>query len=405
VLGFEQADFDRKRLIGMNLRFLTAGESHGRGLVAILEGIPSGLPLTPEDINTDLRARQGGYGRGGRMKIEKDQVQIFSGVRWGETLGTPVSLLIENKDYANWEKKMSIDPADKDPGIAVQEPRPGHADLAGLLKYDRRDIRDVLERASARETAARVAVGAVCRKLLNEFGIEAVSHVVSVNTVMVPAQSLTFDQLKDRQQGSVLKCADRNAEQRMKVAIDTARHEGDSLGGIVEVRVRGLPVGLGSHVQWDRKLDGRLAQALMSIPGIKGVENGLGFQAAYLEGSKVHDEIAYEDGCFTRSTNNAGGLEGGITNGEDLIVRAAMKPIATLQRPKQTVNPFTKEEVRASTERSDVAAVAAAAVVAEAGVLFALAQAMCEKFGGDSLKEMKRNYEAYQEQVRRFPED
>ncbi|HNT36306.1 MAG TPA: chorismate synthase, partial [bacterium] len=370
------------------LRFLTAGESHGRGLVAIVEGMPSGMSLIAEDINPDLKARQGGYGRGGRMKIESDQVQILSGVRWGQTLGSPIALLIENKDFANWETKMSVHPEHRDPTIAIQEPRPGHADLVGLLKYNRPDIRDILERASARETAARVAVGAVCRKLLQQFSIESVSHVVSIGTVVAPVQSLTFEEIRARQAASDLKCADPKAEMTMKVAIDLAKHEGDSLGGVVEVRVKGLPVGLGSHVHWDRKLDGKLAQSLMSIQAIKGVEIGLGFQSAFLDGSKVHDEISTDGSVFLRLSNNAGGLEGGMTTGEDLVLRAAMKPIATLQRPKKTINPFTKQPASASTERSDVCAVTAAAVVAEAATLFTVAQAFCEKFGGDSLKEM-----------------
>lgn len=387
------------------LRYLTAGESHGKGLVAMLEGIPAGLALLPEDVNSDLRARQGGYGRGGRMKIEKDQVNFLSGVRWGETLGTPVAIIIENRDFANWEKKMSVDPQHRDPDIAVREPRPGHADLVGLLKYDRRDIRDILERASARETAARVAVGAVCKKLLGEFGIESASHTVVLGQTVVPTADLTFEDIRDGQGNSELKCVDEASERRMKIDIDMAKNEGDSLGGVVEVRVKGLPEGLGSHVQWDRKLDGLLAQSLMCIPAIKGVEIGMGFQSAYLGGSQVHDEIVYRDGRYRRLTNNAGGLEGGITNGEDLIVKAAMKPIATLQRPKKTVNPFTKEPVTASTERSDTCAVPAAGVVAEAGVMFTLAQVFCEKFGGDSIKEMRRNYESYLEQIEKFPEE
>lgn len=388
----------------VNLRFLTAGESHGKGLVAILEGLPSGLPLTTEEINTDLRARQGGYGRGGRMKIEKDQIQLLSGVRWGETLGSPIALLVDNKDFSNWEKKMSIQQAERDPSIAVTDPRPGHADLPGILKYFRPDIRDILERASARETTARVAIGSVCKALLRQFDIQAVSHVVSLGTTIVPTQSLTFGDIRDNQADSELKCVDIAAEQKMKIAINSAKEEGDTLGGTVEVRIRNLPVGLGSHVHWDRKLDGRLAQSLMSIQGIKGVEVGLGFQTAYLEGSKVHDEIVAEQGSFTRLTNNAGGIEGGMTNGEELVVRAAMKPIATLQRPKKTVNPYTGKAATASTERSDVTAVASAAVVAEAAVVFVLADAMCEKFGGDSLVEMKRNYDSYREQIGRFPE-
>jgi len=387
------------------LRFLTAGESHGKGLVAILEGMPAGVPLCPEDIDVDLAARQGGYGRGGRMKIEKDKVEILSGVRWGETLGTPISLLIMNKDFSNWEKKMSIDPEDKDPDIAVQEPRPGHADLAGVLKYDRRDIRDILERASARETTARVAVGAACKALLQQFGIESVSHVISLGTLSIEAKELTFDQIRDLQKDSELKCVDHALEDKIKMAIDEAKLSGDTLGGVMEVRVRNVPVGLGSHVQWDRKLDGRLAQALMCIPGIKAVECGLGLRCAYLPGSEIHDEITLEGDEFVRLSNNAGGLEGGITNGEEIVVRAAMKPIATLMRPKKTVNPFTKDSVLASTERSDVTAVPAAAVIAESMTVFTVAQAMCEKFGGDSLKEMKRNFDSFLEQVRKFPED
>ncbi|ADG82591.1 chorismate synthase [Thermincola potens] len=381
------------------LRFLNAGESHGPALTAIVEGMPAGVPVTEEYINTQLARRQMGYGRGGRMKIERDQVEFTAGVRGGFTLGTPICLVIRNRDYANWEKTMTPSPsADLDERV-VTRPRPGHADLAGAIKYNHADIRNVLERASARETATRVAVGALGRRLLEMFGIQIFGHVVQIGSVraVIPP---SYEEVRRLAAASELFCADPEAEQAMKTEIDASKEAGDSLGGIFEVVVTNLPVGLGSFVQWDRKLDGRLAQAVMSIQAVKGVEIGMGFRAATLPGSQVHDEIFYGSGGFYRCTNRAGGLEGGITNGEPLVIRAAMKPIPTLYKPLKSVDLATKEPFAASVERSDTCAVPAAAVVAEAAVAFELARAMIEKFGGDSLAEMQRNYEAYVAYVR-----
>ncbi|MFZ5639863.1 MAG: chorismate synthase [Bacillota bacterium] len=391
------------------LRFLTAGESHGPALTAIVEGLPAGLPLTAEYINGQLARRQTGYGRGGRMQIEKDKVNITSGVRGGFTLGSPVTLVIENRDWTNWEEVMSPEPGARLDERVVTKPRPGHADLAGAIKYNHNDIRNILERASARETAARVAVGTVGRRLLEEFGVRVFAHVTRIGSVTVDdretavsaAAGPDISDIAEKAAASELLCAFPAAENAMKAEIDRAKEAGDSLGGVFEVVVDGLPVGLGSHAQWDRKLDGRLAQAVMSIQAIKGVEVGLGFGAAAVPGSQVHDELFYsgEKGFF-RQTNRAGGLEGGITNGEPLVLRAAMKPIPTLYTPLRSVDFATKEPFTASVERSDICAVPAAAVVAEAAVSFVLAEAMTEKFGGDSLAEMKRNYESYLNYIR-----
>ena len=340
------------------LRYLTAGESHGPCLTAILEGMPAGLRINKTEINRELARRQSGYGRGERMQIEHDTVQITSGLRMGLTLGSPITMIIENKDWQNWKNEPPI-----------TNPRPGHADLAGIMKYNHLDIRNILERSSARETAARVAVGAVAKRLLDKFGIEIISHVCEIGGVD-------------------------ESEELMKEKIDQAKKNGDSLGGIFEVTVKGVPVGLGSHVHWDRKLDGRLAQCLMSIQGIKGVEIGLGFAASKKTGSEVHDEITY-DYNFRRKTNNAGGIEGGISNGEDIVIRGAMKPIPTLKNALNSVDIITKKPVKAKVERSDVCVVYAASVVGEAVAAFEIANAMCEKFGGDSIKEMKRNCNSY----------
>jgi chorismate synthase len=380
---------------------MTAGESHGPELVAIVEGIPAGMPLVAEDVDADLKRRQRGYGRGGRMKIESDRVGLAAGVRGGETLGGPIALTIENRDHANWAGRMGPAPFTETPE-PVTRPRPGHADLAGGLKYDRKDLRDILERASARETAARVAVGGVCRKLLAELGIEVFAHVVSIGPVTVSGLGeLGLEELRARARASDLSCADAEAEAAMRAAILEAAHAGDTLGGVFEVVATGVPSGLGSHVQWDRKLDGRLAQALMSIQAIKGVEIGVGFEAARRRGSEVHDAIGYdaEARIFLRPTNRAGGLEGGITNGAPLVCRAAMKPIATLKRALPSVDVHTKATFQAAHERSDVCAVAAASVVGEAMVAITLADAVLEKFGGDSLVEMKRNAEGYRAQM------
>ncbi len=383
------------------IRFTTAGESHGKALVGILEGIPAGLTLVAEDIDRELRRRMAGYGRGARMKIESDAVEILSGVRAGETLGSPVALLIPNRDWDNWTDVMAVEPdaAGKKRRRKVTRPRPGHADLAGLLKYDRADARDILERASARETAARVACGAVCRKLLAEFGVEIGSHVVELGPVRASVPDELPSPINAAADESPVRCLDDAASEAMVEAIDAAQKARDTLGGIVEVVARGVVVGLGSHVSWDRKLDGRLARAVMSIPAVKGVEIGLGFDAARRPGSETHDAIAQGDrdaaGGFSRGTNRAGGLEGGMTNGEPLVLRVAMKPISTLRRPLGTVDVASGKPAKAQSERSDVTAVPAMGVIAEAMVALVLADAMLEKFGGDSLNELRANYDAY----------
>ncbi len=383
------------------LRFLTAGESHGEMLMGIIEGMPSGLLIRVTDIDRDLARRQAGYGRGGRMKIEKDQVKIYSGVRWGRTMGSPIGLMIRNKDWENWRDKMSPDPMFLNTADPVTRPRPGHADLAGALKYGCPDIRSILERSSARETAMRVAVGAVAKRLLEEFGVEVISHVLSIGDVFAKVPRTSAQEIRKRAEASELRCSDADAEKRMMKKIDDARAAGDSLGGVFEVIVTGVPVGLGSHVHADRKLDGRLAGAVMSIQAIKGVEIGSGFGAAYKPGSQVHDEIFWnrKQGFF-RKTNMAGGIEGGMSNGESLVLRAAMKPIPTLYKPLRSVDMVSKKPFKASIERSDACAVPAAGVVAEAAVALEIAAALVEKFGGDSIDEMKRNYAAYAKQLR-----
>lgn len=382
------------------LRWWTAGESHGPELVAFVEGVPAGMPLVAADINADLARRQRGYGRGGRMKIETDQVRFVGGVRGGEALGSPIAMIIENRDHTSWLSRMSAGPMAERPE-PVTRPRPGHADLAGGLKYDRHDLRDILERASARETAARVAVGAVCRKLLGLLGMDIFAHVVSIGPVTASTETLALDVIRERARLSDLSCADPSAEAAMRDAIREAAHAGDTLGGVFEVVAMGVLPGLGSHVQWDRKLDGRLAQALMSIQAIKGVEIGLGFEAARSLGSQVHDPIAYDGDArvFERPSNRAGGLEGGITNGMPVVCRAAMKPIATLKRALASVDIATKEPFEAAFERSDICAVAAASVVGEAMVSVTLAEAALEKLGGDSLGELLRNAESYRQQL------
>jgi len=383
------------------LRYLTAGESHGELLMGIIEGMPSGLLIRITDIDRDLCRRQTGYGRGGRMKIEKDTVKIYTGVRWGRTLGSPIGLMVRNKDWENWRDKMSPDPMFLNSADPVTRPRPGHADLPGALKYGMADIRNILERSSARETAMRVAAGAVAKRLLEEFGIEVMSHVLSIGGVFAKTQKISIKDLKKRVEASELRCSDPDAEKRMMRRIDEAKIAGDSLGGVFELIVTNAPVGLGSHTHWDRKLDSRLAGALMSIQAIKGVEVGAGFGVANRPGSLVHDEIFWnkKDG-FNRKTNMAGGIEGGMSNGEHIVLRAAMKPIPTLMKPLRSVDMMSKKPFKASVERSDVCAVPAAGVVAEAAVAFELASAMIEKFGGDSIDEMKRNYEAYMKHLR-----
>ena len=382
----------------MHFHFHTAGESHGRGLITLIEGVPAGLPLSAEsDIDPELKRRQGGYGRGDRMKIEQDRAEFISGVRLGETLGSPLALVIWNRDWENWQTAMSHtpQPAANDEALRrVSLPRPGHADLVGVLKYDRADARDILERASARETTARVAAGAIAKTLLRQFGITIGSHIVSMGDVVTePAEDLPAD-LNAAADASPVRTIDKQAEARMIAAIDHAKATGDTLGGCFEVVVRGVPPGLGSHVSWDRRLDGRLAQALMSIQAMKGVEIGLGFEAARRFGSQVHDVI---EAGYTRASNRAGGLEGGMTTGGPIVLRVAMKPLSTLMRPLATVNIQTGQAGEAVTERSDVAALAAAGVVGEAMVAIVIADALLEKFGGDSLGEMRRNHAGYQE--------
>lgn len=385
------------------LRFFTAGESHGPCLTAIVEGFPAGVSIDIACINNDLARRQQGYGRGGRMKIEKDEVQLRSGVRWGESLGSPITLLVENKDWRNWEKRMSPSPEDRDEKIAVTRPRPGHADLTGALKYHHYDVRNILERASARETTARVAVGGLAKCLLRPLDIHIMGYVTEIGGIVADHSQLSIEETFARAEVSQVRLADPQAEERIIALIDQCKKQGDTLGGIVEVVATGLPPGLGSFVQWDRKLDGRLGYALMSLQAVKGVEFGLGFETARRPGSHVHDELSFDPAKgFIRHGNNSGGIEGGMSTGEPLRVRVAFKPLSTLMRPLKSVDIRTKEPVEATIERSDVCAIPAAAVIAESVVAFVLAQAVLEKFGGDSLTEIRRNYEGYLEQVRRF---
>lgn len=385
------------------LRFLTAGESHGRALVVILEGLPAGLTIDLDAVTRDLRRRQGGYGRGRRMAIESDRADILSGVRAGQTLGGPVAMTIENRDWTNWQYTMRSTAEFSGPPDAggarrapVTRPRPGHADLAGAAKYERDDLRDILERASARETAARVAAGALARQLLAHAGIRIASHVFGLGAnVLADRTAVEFAQADALSDDSPLHCVDPTIEQQMIAEIDRAREAGDTLGGAFEVIATGVPIGLGSYVQWDRKLDGRLAQALMSIPAIKAVGIGIGPDAAFRPGSQVHDEIVPGDATvrttgLARPTNNAGGLEGGVTNGEDVRVSAYMKPISTLMKPLRSVDLTTMAESPAAIERSDVCAVPAAAVVGEAMVALVLADALLERFGGDSIGALDR---------------
>jgi len=387
-------------------RFTTAGESHGPALVAIVEGLPAGLPIDVEQINHELWRRQQGYGRGARMKIEQDRVEIMSGLRHGLTLGSPLALLIENKDWENWNAIMAAEPTEIAPEKSrrVKRPRPGHADLAGGLKYDTRDLRNVLERASARETAARVACGALARQLLESFGVQIRSHVIQLGGLPEKPLELTFEQIAAIPEDAPLNCADAGAQQQMMELIDEKKAAGDTLGGIFEVVARGVTPGLGSHTSWDQKLDGRLAQAIVSIHAVKAVAIGAGLEASSLPGSEVHDEISYNDETkeFIRDTNRAGGLEGGVTNGEEIRVRGHLKPISTLRRALRSVDIDTKQEERAAFERSDITVVPAAGVIGEAMVALVLAQAMREKFGGDSLGEMKRNFDGYREQLRGY---
>jgi chorismate synthase len=389
----------------VTLRFTTAGESHGKALVVIVEGLPAGLPVTARFVDHELGRRMQGYGRGARMKIEQDRIEWLAGVRAGETIGSPVALLIRNLDWSNWEDVMA---AEGTPGDLrrrrVTRPRPGHADLVGVLKYDRLDARDILERASARETAARVAAGALARRLLQEFGVDIGSHVVSLGGIPVRIGLPLPNPLNEASDRSPVRVLDPAAEMEIVARIDAAKQAGDTLGGEVEVVATGVVLGLGSHTSWDRKLDGRLAGMLMSIPAVKGVEIGMGFSAARAKGSEVHDPIEADAagapardprGGFRRLSNNAGGLEGGMTTGEPLVVRVAMKPISTLMAPLRTVDLAKGTAANAQSERSDVTAVPAMGVIAEALVALVLAEAMLEKFGGDSLVELRRNFEGY----------
>ncbi len=389
------------------LRFTTAGESHGPGLVSILEGIPAGLPLSTEDVDRELRRRQQGYGRGRRMQIEQDAIELLSGVRAGQALGSPIAMLIRNRDWRSWQEIMDPALREGDPAPrrrAVTRPRPGHADFVGMLKYDRLDGRDILERASARETTARVAAGAICRRLLEEIGVSVGSHLVHLGGIDAATPAELPVDLNAASDASPLRTLDSAAERQMVELIDRTKRAGDTLGGVCEVVCRGLPLGLGSHVSWDRKLDGRLAGALMSIPAVKGVEIGMGFGAARVPGSAVHDELGADPerlraGHVGRGTNRAGGLEGGMTTGEPLVLRVAMKPISTLMKPLGTIDVTTGEPAAATAERSDVTAVPAMGVIAEAMVAFVMADAVVEKFGGDSLDELRRNMNGYLSQV------
>ena len=381
------------------LRFLTAGESHGRALVAILEGMPAGLPITEDYIARDMRRRQGGYGRSKRQQLEVDRAELISGVRHGLTLGSPIAMLIQNRVWEDWQEVMQVAPYEGEPK-KVTRLRPGHADLAGAMKYGFDDVRNVLERASARETAARVAVGAVCRRFLEEFGVEVHSRTVSIGDICADSP---VEPDWAAVEESAVRSSDSQAEERMVAAIDAAREAGDTLGGVFEMVATGVPIGLGSHVMWDRKLDGRLAQAVMSIHAAKGVEIGGGFAVAAGPGSEAHDvivpEAQWDKRPWRRSSNRAGGLEGGMTNGEDVVVRGALKPISTLSKPLPSADLHTGEEIQAHYERSDVCTVPAAGVIGEAMVAFVLAGAMLEKFGGDSLAETLRSFEAYQKTI------
>jgi chorismate synthase len=389
------------------LRFETAGESHGETLVTILTGLPAGVPVVLDRINRELWRRQQGYGRGGRMKIETDKADIVSGVRHGKTIGSPIAVLLQNRDWKNWTEALPVEDADgaADNAKPVTRPRPGHADLAGCIKYNFPEARYVLERASARETTSRVAVGALAKLFLGEFGIEILSHVVAVGDVQLERKA-SWDEIKTLAAKDVvlLNCVDEDTEQRMKAIVDEAYKTGDTRGGIFEVVVHGAPIGLGSHITWDTRLDGRLAQAIVSMQAVKGVEVGLATLAAASPGSQVQDTIHYNkpERQFYRGSNKAGGLEGGMTNGQDVVVRGFIKPISTLRRPLESVDLETREPSQAAYERSDVAVVPAAGVIGEAMVAVVIASAFLEKFGGDSLGETRRNYDGYLEQVRLF---
>ena len=409
----------------MAIRYVTSGESHGKALIGILEGIPSGLPVSDGDIDRELRRRQRGHGRGGRMKIEADRANILSGIRFGKTIGSPIALLIENKDWQNWEDEMSVIPLTsslnkgRNKGELGASPRPGHADLAGAVKYDTHDMRNILERSSARETAMRAALGAIAKRFLSEFGIKIGSYVIQIGKVQsskLKVKSSEKELLESFRSAEIspVRCPDKISSKKMVHLIDKALKEGNSLGGIFEVFAAGVPIGLGSHIQWDKRLDGKLAQALMSIQAIKGVEIGMGFEMSKKSGSEVMDEIFYEKfgvrsselrithHGFYRKTNNAGGIEGGMTNGMPVIIRAAMKPIPTLRKPLHSVDINTKKPIKAAYERSDICAVPAAGVVGEAMTALVIADTFLEKFGGDSMAEVKRNYNSYLKYISGF---
>jgi chorismate synthase len=406
----------------MFFRFTTAGESHGKALITIVEGLPAAMSVDVDAINHELWRRQQGYGRGGRMKIEKDEAEILSGVRHGKTLGSPVTLMIENKDFVHWQDVMSPEPRVSSPHVSkdsseaspsqkntreVKRPRPGHADLAGGQKFGARDLRNILERASARETAARVAAGALAKQLLEQFGVEIRSHVVQLGGIPEDPSETAWEGIGAIPIGSPLRCADEALQKDMMAAIDRAKENGDTLGGIYEVVAKGLPVGLGSYTSWEEKLDGRIARAIMSIHATKAVEIGTGVANATRPGSAVHDEIFFDAqpeppasaGGFFRKSNRAGGLEGGVTNGEELRVRGYMKPISTLRKPLRSIDIDTKEDSEAAFERSDITAVPAAGVIGEAMLAVVLANSMREKFGGDSIDEMRRNFDAYSQSL------
>ncbi len=390
------------------LRYFTSGESHGEALVGFISGLPAGLAIDQAFVDRELWRRQQGYGRGGRMKIETDRAHFLSGVHHGKTIGSPIAVLLRNRDWQNWQESLPVETGDPGKHKRVASPRPGHADLAGALKYDFAEARYVLERASARESAARVAIGALAKLLLREMGIEVLSHVIAVGAVSIADREIGWEQIEPlaRKDEVLLSCADAEAEQRMKAEVDNVLRTGDSVGGVFEVVARNVPPGLGSYVQWDERLDGMLAAAVMSLQAVKAVEIGSGIQAAHSAGSAVHDEIGYQRDAgfsgFTRTRNNAGGIEGGVSNGQEIRVRGYLKPISTLRRPLQSVDFATREPVKAAYERSDVCVVPAAGVAGEAMVALTLARCALDKFGGDSLKETKRNWQGYLEQLKRY---
>nr|WP_176228877.1 chorismate synthase [Paenibacillus aquistagni] len=387
------------------MRYLTAGETHGPQLTAIIEGMPSNLTIDFEELNFQLHRRQKGYGRGRRMQIEKDTAQIVGGVRHGRTTGAPIALVVENNDWTHWTKIMNVEPMEgtDEEKRRVHRPRPGHADLNGGLKYNLKDLRNVLERSSARETAARVAVGAIARQFLQAFGIKVAGQVIRIGEIEAPPHQLGIDELIERTEASSVRVVDKDTEARMEAYIDQIKAEGDSIGGIVECIIEGVPVGLGTYVQYDRKLDGRIAQAVMSINAFKGVEIGIGFEAGKLRGSQVHDEIEYNEGTgYTRASNRLGGFEGGTTNGMPIVVRGVMKPIPTLYKPLRSVDIDTREAFTAQVERSDACAVPAASVVMEHVVAWEVARAFLEKFGGDSMEEIQANLNHYLEQISQY---